>query len=115
MIKNKYLFAFENDEFMVVETKLLDMPEGAAPSDVYFWLLINKNENSCKHLTFKSMKKEPIQIREFEEGYLEFTNDTAKFNDINLNKVDLNEISDKIKKTIISFFEKKNKNTYKLR
>lgn len=81
MIKNKYLFAFENNRSVIVETKVLEQPEGTHPSKVYFWLFIDKAFGKVTPLHFVSMQKEPIQERVFEEGRLEFDSKIAKFND----------------------------------
>lgn len=81
MVKNKYLFAFENNRSAIVETKVLEQPEGTHPSKVYFWLLIDKAFGKVTPLNFVSMQKEPSQVRIFEEGQLEFDSQIAKFND----------------------------------
>lgn len=80
MIKNKYLFVFENASSAIVETKVLEQPEGTHPSKVYFWLLINKISKKVIQLNFVSMQKEPFQERIFKQGRLEFDFKNATFN-----------------------------------
>lgn len=102
-MKNKYLFVFENKEFAIVETKLLDMPEGTPPDKVYFWLKIDKINDQCERFEFVSMKKEPIQVREFKEGTLQFDSNNATFNGIELDVLEIKDISDYLNSTIVEF------------
>lgn len=110
---NKYLFAFENDNFVIVETKLLNMPEDTPPSQVYFWIKFDKQSNVCQHLNFVSMEKEPFQVREFKEGKLEFNNDKANFNGDNFKNIDVNTLSEDVRNSVVNFLDKKKKKTFK--
>ncbi len=110
---NKYLFAFENDNSVLVETKLLNMPEGTPPAQVYFWIQFDKKTNSCQHLNFVAMEKEPVQVREFKEGRLEFNNDKANFNGVSFKNIDVNTLSEDVKNSVVNFLDKKKKKTFK--
>lgn len=114
-MKNKYLFVFANEQFTIVETKLLDMPEGTTPDKVYFWLKLDNVFGQCDHLTFVSMQKEPIQIREFKEGVLKFDREKGIFNEIELKAVDTKDFSEHTHKFVVDFLSKKldNKNKNK--
>lgn len=112
-MNNKYLFAFENEHSLIFETKLLNMPEGSTPDQVYFWIEFNKKSNSCQHLNFVSMQKEPTQIREFKEGRLEFNNEKASFNGNEFKTINVDTISDNVKNIVVVFLDKKRKNTFK--
>jgi hypothetical protein len=107
---NKYLFVFINNKEAIVETKLLDMPEGTPPEKVYFWLKLNIENGTCEKLDFVSMKKgEPLQERVFKQGTLSFDADTAMFNDgyylnifANISKDDIPEY---VKETVSNFLK----------
>lgn len=107
---NKYLFAFTNDKETIVETKLLDMPEGTPPEKVYFWLKINHEKHTCEKLDFVSMEKGLIlQERTFKQGTLSFEPKRAIFNDgynitmfLNIN---VSDISENVKDTVSNFLK----------
>lgn len=106
---NKYLFVFENPSEAIVETKLIGMPDGTPPDKVYFWLRIDKQSGICSHLKFVSMEKEPVQIRVFEQGTLNFNEKVAVFDYKNCTKMYLNKgienISEKTLKAVSTFIE----------
>jgi hypothetical protein len=66
----KVLYSFSSDDVSLIEIKRTDLSPEADVSDVYSWLLVI-GEKVTK-LTFKSMRKESKEFREFEEGKLEF-------------------------------------------
>lgn len=106
---NKYLFVFENPAEAIVETKLIGMPDGSPPDKVYFWLRIDKKSGTCTHLKFVSMEKEPVQIRVFEQGILNFNEKVAVFSGQNITKRYLNKgienISEKTLQAVSTFLK----------
>lgn len=110
MIKNKYLFFFENDRHIIVETKRIYQPKEAGPEHVYFWLMIDKKDKTCQRLNFLSMKKEPEQIRNFLEGTLMFNDKEAKFSNEVLSKKDVENILEETDLLIKNFIGRFNQN-----
>jgi len=108
---NKYLFAFTNDKETLVETKLLDMPEGTPPEKVYFWLKVNHEKNTCEKLDFVSMEKGLIlQERTFKQGTFSFDYQRAIFNDgYNLTMflhINVSDIPENVKSAVSDFIKK---------
>lgn len=69
----KVLFYFSSPDYSLIETKRLDLPESAAPGDVYKWLVFEHATSEFTNLTFKSMKKEGLlEYRSFQEAELSF-------------------------------------------
>lgn len=52
MEKFQYLYYFEGDEVLIVESKRLDVPTSASLSDVYKWILYDKKNVEFKELHF---------------------------------------------------------------
>ncbi len=68
-MKFEVLYHFSHGMLHLVETKRLDLPPNAGPSEIYRWSLI-EDEKVCP-LTFNSMSLNP-QRRIFTEGLIEF-------------------------------------------
>lgn len=108
-MNHKYLFAFENENNYIVEVKKTEMPKDTPVEEVYFWLLIDKNSANCSRLDFVSMQKGHLQVREFKNCILEFTENTAFFENFNngitvsFNKISVEEIDEKIKDIVYKF------------
>lgn len=68
-MKFEVLYHFSHGMLHLVETKRLDLPASAGPSEVYRWSLID--DDKVRALTFNSMSLNP-QRRIFSEGMIEF-------------------------------------------
>lgn len=105
MTTNKYLFVFENDNSIILETKILNRPEGTDISKIYYWLKIDKKNLTCSVFKFKSMQKEPEQVRIFEEGVLKFGNDFAYMNGEKFDVVSQKILEDEVHNAVLKFVE----------
>lgn len=68
-MKFEVLYHFSHGVLHLVETKRLDLPSSAGPSEIYRWSLIE--DEMVRPLTFQSMSLNP-QRRIFVEGVIEF-------------------------------------------
>ena len=76
----KFLYCFGSHGVYLVEVQRCDLPEDAAPQDVYFWLWLETDSDQVKRLQFESMGEEDgLEIRNFKEGVLSFDNEVAEF------------------------------------
>lgn len=72
------LYLFENIEICILEIKRADQPAGAAKSDIYKWLLFEKDTLSVTQLTFLALdSRDLMEVRFFRQGYLSFDSDQA--------------------------------------
>lgn len=70
------LFYFSTPGTDLIEIKRMDLAHSALLSDVYKWLVVENQ--TVKELTFVSMNKiDSVEYREFKEGELEFSSETA--------------------------------------
>lgn len=75
-----FLYFFENKQIIILELKRTDLPIDAVKSDIYKWLLIDKDTTVITPLDFLSMKSgEHQQERFFRQGYLSFDSDHAVY------------------------------------
>ncbi|WP_421783098.1 hypothetical protein [Kiloniella litopenaei] len=66
------LFYFSSKDINIIEIKRLDLPSTATKSEIFHWLLIDRDQ-SVQKLTFVSTGEENgFQTREFKEGKLRF-------------------------------------------
>lgn len=68
-MKIEVLYHFSHGMIHLVETKRLDLPSTAGPSEIYRWSLVDGDK--VWPLTFNSMSLNP-QRRFFTEGMIEF-------------------------------------------
>jgi hypothetical protein len=74
------LYLFENQEIYILEIKRSDMPSDAIKSDIYKWMLIDKNNLHITPLEFLSMTSIDLtEERFFRQGYLSFDTDQAVY------------------------------------
>ena len=74
------LYLFENQEIYILEIKRSDMPSDAIKSDIYKWMLIDKNNLHITPLEFLSMTSVDLtEERFFRQGYLSFDSDQAVY------------------------------------
>ena len=72
------LYLFENIEICILEIKRTDLPAGAIKSDIYKWLLIEKDTLSVTNLTFIALDSSNLtEVRFFRQGYLSFDSEQA--------------------------------------
>lgn len=75
-----FLYFFGNKQIFILESKRHNLPLEAAKSDIYKWLLVDRDTKSVTPLDFISMKAfEDQQERFFRQGYLSFDSDQAVF------------------------------------
>ncbi len=68
-MKFEVLYHFSHGTLHLIETKRLDLPDTAGPSEIYRWSIVDKEK--VRGLTFVSMSLNPQQ-RIFEEGSIRF-------------------------------------------
>ena len=69
----KFLFFFSSQNIDIVETKVLNLPEGRPIHHIYHWLWYDRNTQQIHKFHFQSMKSEPEkEYRQFEQGELHF-------------------------------------------
>lgn len=74
------LYLFENHEIYVLEIKRSDLPSDAIKSDIYKWMIIDKNTLHVTPLEFLSMTSVGLtEERFFRQGYLSFDSDQAVY------------------------------------
>lgn len=72
------LYLFENIEIYILEIKRTDQPVGATKSDIYKWLLVEKETLSVTQLIFLALDSSDFtEERFFRQGYLSFDSDQA--------------------------------------
>ena len=72
-IEIKFLHYFACDSTCVLEAKILGLPDGAPPGQVFHWLQYDVASQQVQKFDFKSMGSEgDRQCREFEQGKLVF-------------------------------------------
>jgi hypothetical protein len=72
------LYLFENQDIYILEIKRSDLPSDAVKSDIYKWMLIDKNNVHITALEFLAMTSAgPTEERFFRQGYLSFDSDQA--------------------------------------
>jgi hypothetical protein len=76
----KCLYFFENHQIYVLEIRRMDLVSDADKSELYRWLLVDKDSLEVTPLTFLSMDSSALsQERFFKQGYLSFDSDRAVF------------------------------------
>lgn len=107
----KVLFCFENESRLIIEIKRTDI-QSEDKSLVYKWIVIRKEIRSTQSrlnatistLTFQSMaQNDNKQIREFEEGTLEWDEITAHFNGEPMTQIEDSEVSGESLELISNF------------
>lgn len=69
----KILYYFSSPDILVLEIKRTGLPESAALSDIYKWLILSPKSEMVFELDFKSMdKNETEEFRTFVEGEFRF-------------------------------------------
>ena len=75
-----FLYFFENQQIIILELKRTDLPSEAIKSDLYKWLLIDRESAQIRPLDFLSVKSgEHQQERFFRQGYLSFDAEHAVY------------------------------------
>ncbi len=107
----KVLFCFENATQLIVEIKRTDI-QSEDKSVIYKWITMRKEIRSVQSqlsaaisaLKFQSMTKNgDEQIREFEEGTLEWDGITAHFNGEPMTQIEDSEVSGESLELISNF------------
>ncbi|NQX38419.1 hypothetical protein SAMN05421820_101439 [Pedobacter steynii] len=74
------LYFLENEKHLILEIKRTDLPQDAELSEVFLWLVMEKERKLILPLTFRSMDSSgEVQERFFEQGYLKFNNLTGTY------------------------------------
>ncbi|OUR94212.1 hypothetical protein A9Q84_18085 [Halobacteriovorax marinus] len=78
------LFYFMNENILLVEVKINELPEGFPVDKIFHWLMVPKATGEISRLKFSSMDDELINgnkmnIRVFENAELRFDEKFAKF------------------------------------
>ena len=74
----KFLYYFSNPSGSVLESKLLNAPEGTPIGQVYHWLYYNQTKQQFQKLGFKSISaEEGREHRVFDQGQLWFDGSQA--------------------------------------
>jgi hypothetical protein len=74
------LYFLENEQHAVIEIKRYDLDEKADISDVYLWLILEKQSGNIQKLAFRSMDSSgEVQERYFDQGYLKFNNQNGTY------------------------------------
>lgn len=104
------LYLFENQDIYILEIKRSDLPSDAVKSDIYKWMLIDKNNLHIIPLEFLSMTSAgPIEERFFRQAYLSFDSDQAIYireSSSVQNILRRKEIND-LPESIVGFIQKK--------
>lgn len=114
----KCLYSFENDQIYVLEIRRTDLALDSDKSELYRWLLFNKDSLEVTPLIFLSMDSNALsQERFFKQGYLSFDSEKAVFIHESsseqhvLDVIPFNEVPDELN-TVISIYLKKQKNSF---
>lgn len=76
----KCLYFFENEQIHVLEIRRTDLAPTADKSELYRWLLVDRDTMKIAPLTFISMNSIGLsQERFFKQGYLSFDSQKAVF------------------------------------
>lgn len=76
----KCLYLFESDQIYVLEIRRTDLAPDTDKSELYRWLLADKDTLEITPLTFISMDSSGFsQERFFRQGYLSFDSESAIF------------------------------------
>ena len=72
------LYLFGNIEFYILEIKRTDQPVSTTKSDIYKWLLVEKETLSVTQLILIALDFSDLtEVRFFRQGYLSFDSDQA--------------------------------------
>ncbi len=76
----KVLYYLDHRDISLIEVKRTDLKGEKDKTKIYFWILITKENNMVKPLTFVSINSElENEKREFKEGNLEFNKHSGRF------------------------------------
>ncbi len=74
------LYYLDHRDISLIEVKRTDLKGEKDKTKIYFWILITKDNNIVKPLTFVSMNSElENEKREFKEGKLKFNKHSGLF------------------------------------